>query len=144
MPERVGKVKRKLIAARAHGCCEYCMSPEECCPDPFSVEHIIPRARQGRNHTGNLAFCRQGCNNFKYVFVKGRDPLNGKVVALFHPRRQRWTRHFAWSDDFKEIIGLTPAGRATVVRLQLNRPGLRNLRAALVLAGLHPPQHSKT
>lgn len=39
-----------------------------------------------------------------------------------------------------EIIGITAAGRATVVRLRLNRPGLVNLRAALRHFGVHPPE----
>ncbi len=40
---------------------------------------------------------------------------------------------------FTEIIGISPSGRATVNRLQLNREGLVNLRRVLVDAGLHPP-----
>jgi hypothetical protein len=47
--------------------------------------------------------------------------------------------HFAWSDDLTLIIGLTPTGRATVVRLQLNRSGVVSLRSLLHSAGLHPP-----
>ena len=30
-------------------------------------------------------------------------------------------------------------GRATIARLQFNRPGLLNQRRLLMLAGLHPP-----
>lgn len=118
------------------------MSQEEFCPDPFSVEHIIPRTRQGMHDKGNLGFSCLGCNNFKYNFLEARDPSSGKIVPLFHPRKQRWTDHFAWDENFTEIVGLTPVGRATVVRLQLNRPGLRSLRSALFSVGRHPPKHS--
>jgi hypothetical protein len=38
-----------------------------------------------------------------------------------------------------ELVGRTPIGRATVAQLQLNRPGVRNLRRLLRLAGEHPP-----
>src|SRR5438874_918388 len=70
---------------------------------------------------------------------RARNLQTGRVVALFHPRRQRWTRHFAWSEDFLVIIGRTATGRATVEALQLNRPELLNLRRALRTIGEHPP-----
>ena len=61
------------------------------------------------------------------------------MVALFHPRQQVWTEHFAWNEDFTQIIGKTPCGRATIQALCLNRNGLINLRRVLVMAGVHPP-----
>jgi hypothetical protein len=39
-------------------------------------------------------------------------------VPLFHPRRDRWSEHFAWDDTV--IIGQTPIGRATVQLLGMN------------------------
>jgi hypothetical protein len=39
-------------------------------------------------------------------------------------------------------IGLTPTGRATVERLQLNREGVVNLRRVLRTIGQHPPMDS--
>src|SRR5262245_36411990 len=44
------------------------------------------------------------------------DPDTGRRVPLFHPRRQRWSDHFRW-EGFT-IVGLTPTGRATVVRFR--------------------------
>ncbi len=79
------------------------------------------------------------CNNHKYNRTKARDPVSGEMVALFHPRRDRWTEHFAWDVDGTHILGLTPTGRATVEALQLNREPLVNLRRVLVAAGEHPP-----
>jgi hypothetical protein len=61
-------------------------------------------------------------------------------VRLFHPRRDRWADHFAWTDDGTRILGLTPTGRATVEALRLNREPLVNLRRVLVQAGEHPPE----
>lgn len=118
------------------------MSQELFCPDSFSVEHIIPRAKQGGHDQENLAFCCQGCNGFKFDFVEARDPTSGQMLPLFNPRMERWTDHFPWTEDFTEIVGLTPAGRATIARLKLNRPALRNLPGALVSIGRHPPPHS--
>jgi hypothetical protein len=44
--------------------------------------------------------------------------------------------------DFTLAIGLTPTGRATVERLQLNREGVVNLRRVLRTIGQHPPSDS--
>ena len=87
----------------------------------------------------NLAYSCQGCNNSKYSHTTALDPTTGKRVPLYHPRHHPWAEHFSWSADFLEIVGRTPVGRATVVQLQLNRPGVRNLRRLLRLAGEHPP-----
>jgi hypothetical protein len=87
----------------------------------------------------NLAFACQGCNNRKYTNTEAVDPVTQAIVPLFHPRRNGWSEHFAWSDDYSLILGLTPIGRATVEKLQLNRAGLVNLRRILAEAGEHPP-----
>ena len=60
-------------------------------------------------------------------------------MRLFHPRRNTWSDHFQWSDDFAYIIGITPIGRATVACLHLNRSGVVNLPKSLRRLGLHPP-----
>ena len=60
-------------------------------------------------------------------------------MPLFHPRRQRWREHFAWTPDGATVVGLSPTGRATVEMLRLNREGLVNLRRVLFAAGAHPP-----
>jgi hypothetical protein len=80
------------------------------------------------------------CNGFKGAQTHGRDPLSGRRVRLFNPRRQRWSRHFAWSDDGIRIIGRTACGRATVLALQLNNPIAVLVRREWVGAGWHPPR----
>lgn len=50
-----------------------------------------------------------------------------------------WAAHFIWSVDYTELIGLTPTGRATIALLELNRPRIRNLRAADAMVNRHPP-----
>lgn len=62
------------------------------------------------------------------------------MVRLFNPRLQNWEEHFAWSQNFTHIVGLTPTGWATVTALKLNRQKLVNLRGALYLCGEHPPK----
>jgi geranylgeranyl pyrophosphate synthase len=58
---------------------------------------------------------------------------------LFNPRRQKWSRHFVWSEDGTLIIGKTACGRATVVALQLNNPIAVLVRQQWVAVGWHPP-----
>ncbi len=65
--------------------------------------------------------------------------MSGNLVPLYHPRHQQWADHFGWNEDFTLAIGLTPTGRATVERLQLNREGVVNLRRVLRTIGQHPP-----
>ncbi|MFZ5880315.1 MAG: HNH endonuclease [Chloroflexota bacterium] len=136
---RISSAQRTRVFERAKGCCEYCLAQEQYSPDSFSVEHIIPLSKQGANTLENLAFACQGCNNRKYKNTEAVDPVTQAFVPLFHPRRNRWGDHFVWSDDATLILGLTPIGRATVEKLQLNRAGLVNLRRILVEAGEHPP-----
>jgi hypothetical protein len=106
---------------------------------PFEADHIIPHSRGGPTALENLAFSC-GCNSYKGVRISAHDPQSGRHAALFHPRRQAWARHFAWSADFTLIAGRTAAGRATVDALRLNRPELVNLRRALRVIGEHPPE----
>lgn len=140
MPEeRLKSSQREKVVERAHYCCEYCQSQERYSPDSFSIEHIIPISKSGNNQLDNLAFACQGCNNHKFVSVEAIDPLTEEIAPLYHPRQQVWADHFTWNEDCSLVIGLTPTGRATIEKLQLNRLGLINLRRILFAANEHPP-----
>lgn len=131
---------KKEVEERANGCCEYCLCLVDFCPDPFSLEHVIPLSKYGSDDIENLAFSCQGCNNRKYTATHAIDPVSGERVALYHPRKDKWSTHFQWANDYSLMIGLTPTGRATIERLQLNRKGVVNLRMALRHFGRHPPK----
>jgi len=140
MPEkRVTAKQQQTIRERAHNHCEYCKSQARFATQSFSTEHIIPRHFGGETTLDNLALACQGCNNHKHTKTEALDPLSNQVVPLYHPRRQRWSEHFAWNDDFTLVIGLTPIGRASINALQLNREELVNLRRVLYAMGEHPP-----
>ena len=115
------------VAERAQWRCEYCLSPAAYSAQPFEVDHIIPTSKGGQTTLDNLAFSC-GCNGHKSNHTHAQDPETGRRVPLFNPRRQRWTRHFAWSEDFTHIAGRTMTGRATTEALRLNRSELINLR----------------
>jgi hypothetical protein len=139
---RLTQQQKNFIKQRAGGCCEYCFSQLAFCPDPFSIEHIIPHSKGGSNDPDNLAVACQGCNNFKYSYIESIDPITGKSASLYHPRQDQWHEHFSWSDDYAQLIGLTMTGRATVERLQLNREGVVNLRQLLYAVDRHPPNQN--
>ena len=130
---------RELVVARAQGRCEYCQSVVEYATQSFDIDHIVPVSRGGTSAVDNLAFACSGCNSHKFNRLTAPDPVDGTDVPLFHPRQQRWQDHFGWTEDFTQVVGLTPSGRATVATLQLNRSGVVSLRRLLCQAGKHPP-----
>ena len=130
---------RQQVFERARGSCEYCRSQARYASQTFSAEHIVPRAKSGLTELANLALACQGCNNHKYQKTEAIDPATNEFAPLYHPRQDRWDEHFAWSDDFTLMIGLTPTGRATIAVLFLNREGVVNLRRLLYAVGEHPP-----
>ena len=117
---------------------------------PLTVDHILPRAVW---HAGlrpafdpddprNLAAGCWQCNVIgKRARTHALDPFSGVIVPLFHPRRDRWRDHFAWSSDFLILKGKTPTGWATIRALGLNgaryRAQRRLLRQAMAAGG--PP-----
>jgi hypothetical protein len=140
MPDqRVSVALRRVVQARARDLCEYCRSPAQFATQSFTVEHVMPRDAGGETVLENLAWACFGCNGHKHTATHGVDPATGERVALFHPRRQRWSDHFEWSADFTRVHGKTSLGRATIEVLHLNRAGLVNLRRVLVAGGAHPP-----
>ena len=141
MPEgRISKRLKAQVTTRAGDRCEYCRCPAAYAPDPFSVEHIHPRSGGGATRLSNLALSCQGCNSRKYTATSAVDPATGESVPLFHPRQQKWRDHFTWTEDHSLVIGLTATGRATIDKLDLNRPGVVNLRRLLSLVSRHPPE----
>lgn len=130
---------RRLVKKRAVNRCEYCQAREDCSPDPFSVEHIVPRSKGGESSLQNLCLSCQGCNNHKYTRISHTDDTTGQEVELYNPRQHRWADHFIWDSNPTKILARTPSGRATLSLLRLNRPGLIGLREALIAIAKHPP-----
>lgn len=136
---KTSKFIKNTVRQRANGCCEYCLSPVAFSSGPFAADHVVPRTKGGSDDLSNLAFSCQGCNGHKFSAIAASDPVTNLMVPLYHPRQDIWHEHFEWSADFIHIIGITPTGRATVDRLQLNRSNVVNLRKALIAFGKHPP-----
>ena len=135
---RVPRPLRERVARMAGYRCGYCRTPESIAGFRLSIEHIIPEAKGGQTVEGSLWLACHACNEFKGALILVRDPVTGKRVRLWNPRRQNWPDHFSWSEDGTEIFGLTPCGRATIAGLQLNRPELVAARSLWVQVGWWP------
>ena len=106
---------------------------------PMVVEHIVPLVRGGASTMDNLCLSCYRCNEFKGPRQEALDAVTGRMVPLFHPRRQHWAEHFSWEDDGVMLRGVTPSGRATLAVLRLNNPWLVQARRIWILVGLQPP-----
>jgi len=137
---RIPESVRERVRRDAGDRCGYCLSSQRYVLGPLEIDHITPRARGGGDDERNLWLACRMCNGYKGSQTHARDPWSGRRLKLFDPRRQRWSRHFAWSDDGARIVGRTACGRATVVAIRLNHPVAVLVRRQWVAAGWHPPR----
>ena len=129
---------RALVRLRAGKRCEYCRLHESDQPlFSFHIEHIVSKKHHGSDDPANLAWSCHECNLAKSSNLSGRDFDTARVVVLFNPRRQRWSRHFTWEGAW--LLGMTPCGRATIDVLNINEPDRIELRELLISAGVFPP-----
>jgi 5-methylcytosine-specific restriction endonuclease McrA len=78
---------RRKVEERANKLCEYCLSPLDFSPDPFSVEHILPIAKGGTNDFKNLALACQGCIGHKSIKTEVFDAISQTNTTLYNPRK---------------------------------------------------------
>jgi 5-methylcytosine-specific restriction endonuclease McrA len=124
---------RNLVRQRADNRCEYCLLRQEYSHLAHHIEHIVAKQHGGSDDLGNLALACHRCNLCKGPNLTGLDRESGRIVPLFHPRRDRWAEHFAWRGP--RIEGLTAAGRATVLVLGMNDARRLDLRTELLARG---------
>lgn len=129
---------REQVVRRAKGRCEYCKAPQSICAYTFHIEHIVPKKCGGTDALQNLALSCFFCNSAKRANQTGEDPSTGKQEPLFNPREHEWEHHFKWSKDCSKMIGVTPIGRATIGRLDLNKKARRTARLLWVITGTWP------
>ena len=131
---------RERVALQARNRCGYCLTAEAFVGAPMEADHLLPQSLGGETEEANLWLACSLCNDHKGNRIAALDPASGTMVRLFNPRLQAWRDHFAWTSTGDRVVGLTPAGRATVVALKLNRPTLVRARQAWVAVGWHPPR----
>ena len=137
---KISKDLDRKIRRQAKNRCGYCLNPQELMPFKLEIEHIHPRALDGKTVEENLWLACREFNAHKAAKIKAIDRLTGKTVKLFNPRRQNWREHFEFSQDFSEIIGKTACGRATVDALQMNNIYQTNARLAWSETSKFPPK----
>lgn len=133
VPQRL----RRLVLKRAGERCEYCGLSQAGQEATFHIDHVLPRAAGGRTTPDNLALACVSCSLRKEARRSAPDPLTGRSVRIFNPRRQRWRDHFRW--DGTLVVPLTATGRATAAALQMNRQLILAIRAEEIHRDRHPP-----
>lgn len=133
------KIRQKVVL-RAKEQCEYCQFPTQLAYQPFSIDHIIPLSKEGKNILENLAYSCQNCNSHKYNKISGISPIDNKIAALFNPREQNWNDHFVWNENHSIIIGISLCGRATTHTLKMNETHYVDLRKLMFELGIYPPK----
>jgi hypothetical protein len=106
---------------------------QEHCDLTHHVEHILPKQHGGTDTVDNLALACHRCNLHKGPNLTGIDPETGKLVPLFHPRRDAWEEHFQFQGV--RIEGRTAVGPATVHVLAINDVRRLELRSELLRRG---------
>jgi hypothetical protein len=102
----------------------------------FQIDHVIAEKHGGKTVFANLALSCLHCNLHKGPNLAGLDPVTGRIVRLFNPRRDRWTRHFQWRGAV--LAGRTSIGRVTIDVLRINHPDYVRARAELIREGRFP------
>jgi hypothetical protein len=97
------------------------------------LDHIVALQHRGATSSENLAECCGHCNSNKGPNLSGIDPKTGRHVALFHPRRDIWRKHFRWRNA--RLVGLTPKGRTTIEVLKINDENRIAVRERLIISG---------
>jgi hypothetical protein len=139
-PRKSKGSRRERIKQGSKNRCSYCLFEDDIVPAIFEVEHIMPRNKGGGNEDVNLCFSCPTCNRFKGTQTTAEDPVTKQIVPLFNPNTQIWSEHFEWSDDYIQVLGITPVGRATVIAMKLNNDEFIKVRPKFVKAGWHPPK----
>ena len=127
---------QRVVRERSQHRCEYCRFPETFAEAPFQVDHVIARQHGGASSLENLVLACCFCNRYKGPNLSGVDSISGRVVPLFHPRRDKWEEHFEW--DGSQLAGRTANARATIQALRLNRPDAIAVRQILMREVVYP------
>ena len=133
MTVHVPAAVRRDVETRGGGRCEYCGIRGAFDAVPLQLDHTRPLSKGGRTDRPNLALACGHCNMFKGPSIAAFDPLDDAPAFLFNPRNEAWDDHFARRGG--RIVGLTPAGRATVTLLRMNAPDRVRIR---LRAAAHP------
>ncbi len=133
---------QRIVRDRAASRCEYCHADERWQFIRFTLDHVVPQSADGGDDADNLALACRNCNERRGNRTEAVDSATQVIVPLFHPRRDEWSQHFAWSPDGLRLIGITAVGRATIELLDINDDRhtgrVLQIRQRDLQDGLHP------
>jgi 5-methylcytosine-specific restriction endonuclease McrA len=101
---------RRQVEEDARQRCGYCLCQVNLVGMEMLIDHVKPGSRGGKTVRGNLWLACNKCNELKSDHTHAEDPLTGRRVRLFNPRRQIWSEHFRWIEGGLTIEGLRPTG----------------------------------
>jgi HNH endonuclease len=131
-------LRKQIIDSDKSRCC-YCLTYQANSGIPMTFDHIQPVSLGGDTTFENLCLACRSCNEYKSNLTEAIDPLSGETISLFNPRKQKWSAHFIWSPDGTKVEGITAIGRATIIRLRMNKPVIIVACKRWVISGWHPP-----
>ena len=136
MPKASWEEIRQQVYERAAGCCEYCQTCEANTGQTMQVDHIDPH---GSDDLENLCLSCWSCNNYKRRATHVLIHRPRRRSLCFIPAHSSGTSILNGWRNSPRIRGRTPTGRATIVRLKMNRPVIVVARQRWVEGGYHPP-----
>jgi HNH endonuclease len=136
MSESILAALRALVRVRSGHCCEYCLLHEDDAGLPHEPDHVVALKHRGETTAENLAWTCFNCNRHKGTDLASIDSETGRIVRLFHPRKDKWVRHFRLEGAL--IIPESGVGRVTEFLLQLNHPDRLEIREVLFQQGCYP------
>ncbi len=84
VPRHPVRLSREGVLARDGGCCQYCSV--RLTRTTFTLDHVLPRSRNGRDTWDNLVAACSPCNRQK----GDRTPEEAGMALLSTPYRPRW------------------------------------------------------
>jgi len=134
MSSRVPATLAREVRERAGDICEYCCLPQNSQEATFHIDHVLPRSLGGTTILENVALACVTCSLRKAARQRARDPQTNKLVPLFNPRTDQWSRHFSFTKGGR-VVARTSSGRATIAALAMNRAAMVVLRGELFKLG---------
>lgn len=136
MSSHVPGFLRRIVVARAHGLCEYCLVHEADAFFTHQIEHIVSEKHGGLTVEADLAYSCVLCNRFKGSGIASISHRTRQLCRFFNPRTDRWGDHFRL--DGVRIEPISDIGEVTVWIFELNRLHRRLEREALQRTGRYP------
>ena len=101
------------------------------------MDHVIPARDGGPTTFENLSLACVSCSLRKGARTHAADPHSSRIVRIFNPRVQLFGDHFE-ARRSGLLVGRTPEGRATVIRLKMNRPIAVEIRREEIARRAYP------